>query len=107
MKEAEEVTKEAIRKDWPLAVWFVGDPPPIGRRVLQVRTGFSATVIGAVSEGDLAHHCPTCSCVKSNPYSGWWVIRTDTAWNISGTDRVVNEFIEAPFALVPLDEPSP
>jgi hypothetical protein len=92
-----EKQRAEISKNWPEAVWYPWDEPPIGRRVLLsgASCDYPATIVrqfepwGATEQPVLK--CPTCGHVKqaeyesAAPYHGWWVVAFD-GWAMQADD---------------------
>lgn len=75
-------TREETLKTWPEAVWFVGDPAPVGQRVLVRPDANGHRVLGEVTgrrdplPTRPAEHCPSCTCKEDNSaLSGWFLVR--------------------------------
>jgi hypothetical protein len=69
--------EEALRH-YPDAIWFVGDPCPVGTKV---RLGRGFGVIVGVYPGTLGQRrhsdCPNCTCiVGAGACAGWWLVES-------------------------------
>ena len=83
-----ELEKQEILKIWPDAVWFPGDPVPVGERVRTCgnehgHSGYVGTVIGEHVPLPSAGHCRTCTC-PSEAMRRWWLVRLDGWRRVGG-----------------------
>lgn len=74
-----------ILRAWPEAVWFPGDKPPVGQRVLHITASDRrepGTILGRyVAEPKQPHDCPSCRCAPLPPTKrGCWLVRLDDWW---------------------------
>lgn len=74
-------TREETLAAWPDAVWFVGDPAPIGAAVLTRpdvngrRARARVVALRTPSEPAAVNHCETCTCVESDStFDGWFIV---------------------------------
>lgn len=88
-------TREEVLVVYPKAVWFAGDSPPIGQRVIlradEEGVRETGVVVGAYVPAVQRRHsliCPTCACeFVPKGMEGWWEVAWDGWWEIKGVDR--------------------
>ena len=81
--------REKVLANWPEAVWFPGDEPPVGRRALQITPSDRrepVTILGMhLPNPTPAHECPSCRCPVPSSLEGWWVVRLEGWWSSPGS----------------------
>ena len=86
--------KKKVLSIYPDAVYFVGDKPPIGQRVVVRELGVGI-VIGEVQPERTIYrldHCSTCTC-KSEPWGqGWWRVEMIGRKDFHGNTVVAIEY---------------
>lgn len=89
------ISREEARQHWPNAVWFFGDPCPVGKAVVKrPGTGLEETgiIVGemAADEVERGYHwdlCPTCTCERPHPFRGFWKVAIDNWRAVRPSDR--------------------
>ena len=117
-------TPDVVRKIWPRAVWFLGDPCPVGR-IVQVCAHHWLTI--GVVRGvftpkpiPLDHPCPCCTCTHTQAWAdGLWRIEIVARESPTELNGVLRPFrvskpagwlageILAPHVVIPYDGPLP